>query len=343
MNRIKWIFSVILLVMMCFSITSFTSVDAAKTGSYNFCTAFPAYPECAGWRSEAISDNHWFCEYVDLKEICKNPPNPEKQIQLRTQEYCCRYIGSELKNENNPAINLEREKEIIPSEQIESILPLIIWTDKDHYNYRDKITVYGKFDFSNPTIKQNINEVIFVQTGEVSVKKFAIDVKLNGVRVLRDIPVSPNGWFSAYFFHNNIYNFSTQNNLLEVEYIISSEVIPLGGPKTHAVYQITTGDIAKTENDFELWIDKTSLPNSIQYGVKVENTERFLKLMHQDLIKTRITTPDGYVIPIKSIFSIKDLSAEYDGFKEYGEGEYKIQVTYGNNTSETKFEYTNLR
>ena len=52
----------------------------AVTGSANFCSQFPTYPECTGWRSEPISDNFWFCEYVHLPSMCNNPPDPQKQI-----------------------------------------------------------------------------------------------------------------------------------------------------------------------------------------------------------------------------------------------------------------------
>ncbi|WP_420545685.1 hypothetical protein [Nitrosopumilus sp.] len=321
--------------------TSFIIIpaDAAKTGSYNFCSVFPAFPECTGWRTEAVDDNHWFCDYVHLDGLCKNPPDPQKQIPLRGHDHCCRYIGDEIKSSTPITNNTSKETEL-PKETKESIEPLIIWTDKDHYNYRDKIIVYGKFDFTNPTVIENADETNFDQTGKKSITS-AIDIKLNGNRVLKEIPITPTGWFSAFFFHDNIYRFSTQDNLLEVEYIISSDVIPPGGPKTHATYHFTTGNIAKEDKTFDLWIDKTELPNKIIYGLNVENNERLIKLDRLDLVKTRITTPEGYVMPIKSIFSIHDISAEYDGFKEYGYGEYKIQVTYGNNVAEKFFKYEN--
>jgi len=57
------------------------------------------------------------------------------------------------------------------------------------------------------------------------------------------------------------------------------------------------------------------------------------------LVTTRLTTPEGYVIPMESIFTVVNTSAEYEGFAEYGYGTYKIQITYGNNTSEEIFEY----
>ena len=342
MNQ-KYVLSVLVLtIVSIMTISNSDSVDATgKTGSYNFCSVFPAYPECVGWRTEAITDNHWFCSYVHLSNICKNPPDSEKQIKLRTQDYCCKYIGAELKNKEKDNVdkNTIPKQSPLPKEEAESILPLIIWTDKDHYNYRDKVIVYGKFDFTNPTISKNINEVRFAQTGEILEEKFAIDIKLNGDRVLRDIPVSPSGWFSAFFFQNNIYKYSTQNNLLEVEYIVTKE-IPLGGPKTHAIYEFTTGSIAKDEGDtFDLWIDESSMPNKIRYGITVDNSERFIQLMRQDLVKTRIVTPEGFVIPEKSIFSIQELSAEYDEFSKYGYGTYEIQVTYGDNMSKKTFEY----
>jgi len=339
MNKMQILLSFVLFSVLSFAVLDFTSADAAKTGSYNFCTQFPAYPECTGWRSEAITDNYWFCDYIDLKNICKNSPEPEKQIHLRTQDYCCRYIGPELHGVETDDSQDITSNQTMPSDTFGSVLPLIIWTDKDHYNYLDKVVVYGKFDFTNPTIIQNIEQVDYAQTGQISEKSFTVDVKLNGRVVLRDIPVTSNGWFSAFFFHNNIYNFSTQNNLLDVEYIVTNKDIPLGGPKTHATYHFTTGDIVKKDDSFKVWIDDSLLPNKIRYGVNVKNSQQFIELALHDLVTTRLTTPEGYVIPIESIFTVVNTSAEYEGFAEYGYGTYKIQVTYGNNTSEGIFEY----
>ena len=238
-----------------------------------------------------------------------------------------------LKEENQEEI----EKNLpSPSNIKESILPLIIWTNKDHYEYRDKVIVYGKFDFDNPTIIKNIDEFQFEQTGEKT-RTFDIDIKLNGRVILRDIQVSQNGWFSAFFFLDNKYNFSTQNNLLEVEYIIASKDIPPGGPKTHATYQFTTGNISPEDKLFDLWIDDSLLPDKITYGLTVEQPELLLNLMRQDLVKTRLTTPEGYVIPIKSVFTIKDISAEYEELTKYGKGTYEIRVTYGDNVAKKTF------
>ena len=243
-----------------------------------------------------------------------------------------------MTNRINPT---DIKNNVLPKDTIKSELPLIIWTDKDHYNYGDKVIVYGKFDFTDQTIIENIDETNFLQTGEVSEIKFTVDFKLNGREVLRDISISPNGWFSSFFFLDNPYRFSTQNNVLEVEYIISSVDVPLGGPKTHATYKFTTGEISPKDENFKLWIDDSALPHKIEYGVIVENPERFIEHGYHNFVKTRITTPDGYIIPIKSVFSIQDLATEYSGFSEYGNGTYKIQITYGNNTATQTFEYTN--
>ena len=340
MNKAQILLSSVLVAVLYFAVSGIVSVDAAKTGSYNFCTQFPAYPECTGWRTEAITDNYWFCDYIYLENLCENPPDVKKKITLRAEDYCCRYIGPELqKVKKDDSQSDASGQTVFPIDTVESVSPLIIWTDKDHYNYRDKVVVYGKFDFTDPSIIQNIEKTGYEQTGARSDTSFTVDVKVNGRFVLRDIPVSSNGWFTAFFFLNNIYSFSTQSNLLEVDYIVTSKNIPLGGPKTHATYQFTTGDIAKTDDGFEVWIDDSLLPNKIRYGVSVKNPERFIELARHDLVTSRLTTPEGYVIPIESIFTIANMSAEYDGFAEYGYGTYEIQVTYGNNTSKRTFQY----
>jgi len=328
----------VVVAIIFFTVLDINFVDAAKTGGYNFCKAFPTYPECTGWRTEAIGDNFWFCEYVHLKNLCKNAPEPEKQIELRTQDYCCRYIGPELQKTKTNDSHVVSQV-VLPSDTVESILPLIIWTDKDHYNYRDKVIVYGKFDFTNPNIKQNIGQTNFSQTSEISEKTFTVDIKLNGRIILRDIPVNSNGWFSSSFTHNNIYTFSTQSNFVEVEYIVTGKDIPLGGPKTHATYHFTTGDIAKMDDSFKVWIDKTSLPNKIEYGVIVKDPDRFIELSRNSLVITKLINSEGYTIPIESMFSIQNTGAEYKGFKEFGQGKYEIQITYGNNTAKETFEY----
>ena len=325
-------------------------VEASTTGSFNFCSVFPQYAECSGWRTEAISDsyNYWFCDYVDLEKLCEHKPVPEKQIDVRDQNFCCRFIGDELEIQH---VEFEQAPQLGEYSQDNSVLPLIIWTDKDHYNFRDKVTVYGKFDFTKFPIKKGISDNEFDQTGGIvsgnSIQKgriisesptLDIDIKLNGRQILKNIPVHENGWFVAFFHLNDRYHFSNQNNLLSVDYLLYDSV-PLGGPRTHATYDFTTGDIAKKDSDFEMWIDDSDTAHGIKYGITTENPEKFIELTRQNLVNTRLTTPDGFTIPVKSFFSVIDLSREYDEFLEHGEGTYEIQVTYGDNTSKKTFEY----
>lgn len=353
MKKILFLTSLILSSVLYFAINF--DMAEARTGSYNFCQAFPLFPECVGWRTEAISDsyNYWFCEYVDLPKLCENKPIPEKQIMLRGQEFCCKFIGPELATSRTEIQDDYTPNQLLGRDSPEtSIQPLIIWTDKDHYNFRDKVTVYGKFDFSNFNIKKNVSEVEFDQTGRIvngtsiqAGKIFTetpildVDIELNGRKILKYIPVHENGWFVAFFHLNDRYHFANQNNLLEVEYILYDNRVPYGGPETHATYHFTTGDISKKDSNFDIWIDDSLLPNKIRYGVNVENPERFIVLTRHDLVITRLITPQGYVIPIESNFSIQDLSTEYSEFADYGHGTYEIRITYGDNTSKATFEY----
>lgn len=342
MTKICILLSLILLSSVYLIVLDSGYVYAAKTGGYNFCEVFPAYSECGGWRTQALSDNYWFCEYVNLENFCKTHPTPEKQIQLKSVDSCCKYIGPELENIGDP----DDSPDLLSSERLdalqhrnESVFPAIIWTDKDHYDFQDKVTIYGKFDFTNVSIKKNLLDVNFAQTGIMTDSSTVVDIDLNGRRILRDIPVNQNGWFSAFYFLNDRYHYSTQNNLLEVEYVITSGVIPPSGPKTHAIYQFTTGEISKKEDSFGMWIDDSLLPNKIRYGITGENTERFIELNRYNLVITRLITPDGYAIPVASNFSIIDAAAEYDGFREFGPGTYEIQITYGSNTLKKSFTY----
>jgi len=334
---------------------NFYPAEGIRTGSYNFCKAFPLFPECVGWRTDPISDpfNYWFCDYVDLPTLCENKPTSTKQIMLRNQDYCCKTIGSlPLVESADTQSGYTLNQSLGKDSPDESIKPLIIWTDKDHYNFRDRVIVYGKFDFTDFNIKKNVSEKEFIQTGDVvngtsiqagkiitETPVLDVDVKLNGRDVLRFIPVHENGWFTAFFHLNNRYLFANQNNMLEVEYVLYGNNVPLGGPKTHATYHFTTGDIVKKENNFGMWIDESLLPNKIRFGVDVENSEKFITLMRQDLVIVRLTTPQGYVLPVEPNFSIKDLSVEYSKFADYGHGTYEIQVTYGANTAKAQFEY----
>lgn len=86
-------------------------------------------------------------------------------------------------------------------------------------------------------------------------------------------------------------------------------------------------------------ISHSPLPNKIRYGINTEKSEKFIVLSRENIVITRMTTPEGYVVPLKSVFAIQDLSTEYSEFTEYGRGTYEIQITYGNNISKSTFEY----
>jgi hypothetical protein len=350
MKKITLMKMLVLTSILFYSVSNFDFAEASVTGSFNYCSVFPQYAECNGWRTEAISDsyNHWFCDYVDLEKLCDHKPDPEKQITVRDQNFCCRFIGDELEI---PHAEIKQSSQLGKNSPDSSVLPLIIWTDKDHYNFRDKVTVYGKFDFTKFTIKKSVSDNEFEQTGRIvsgnSIQEGKIisespirdiDIKLNGRQVLRDIPVHENGWFVSFFHLNDRYHFSNQNNLLSVDYS-QYDSTPLGGPKTHATYDFTTGDIVKEDNDFDMWIDDSDTANGISYGITTENPGQFIELTRHNLVNTRLTTPEGYTVPVKSFFSVQDLSREYDGFLKYGQGTYEIQITYGDNTSKKTFEY----
>ena len=350
-----FLLSFIVFAVLCSPMFSFDGAEAYKTSGYNFCQAFPLFPECVGWRTDPISDsyNYWFCAHVDLPKLCEDKPIPEKQIVLRDQEFCCRYIGDELKIRNEVIQDNSSSKQLLGSDSPDtSIRPLIVWTDKDHYNFKDKVIVYGKFDFSSWKIKKSTSEVKFdqalrivngtsIQTGRIIAETPVLDVDiiLNGRTILKNVPVNENGWFAAFFHLNDRYHFSNQNNLLGVEYISYEYPIPHGGPRTQSTYHFTTGDIAKNDEKFEVWIDDSALPNKIRYGVNLDNPERFINLTRYDLVIARLVTPQGFVIPLDTNFSVKDLSKEFSEFSEYGHGTYEIQVTYGHNTAKATFDY----
>ncbi len=350
MKKISIITMLALFSILFYTVSGFDVAEAYTTGSYNLCSVFPQFSECNGWRTDAILDryNYWFCDYVDLEKLCENKPVPEKQITTRDQNFCCRFIGDALET---PHVEIHQTPHLGKYSPDNSIAPLIIWTDKDHYNFRDKVTVYGKFDFTNFPIKKSVSDNEFDQTGKVvtgtSIQTgrivtespvLDIDIKLNGRQILKNIQVQDNGWFVAFFHLNDRYHFSNQSNLISVDYSLYDSV-PLGGPRTHATYDFTTGDIAKEESNFAMWIDDSQTANGIRYGITTENPEQFIELTRHSLINTRLTTPEGYTIPIKSSFSTPDLSREYDGFLEYGPGKYEIQITYGDNTSKKTFEH----
>ncbi|MDH3677976.1 MAG: hypothetical protein OEQ12_06720, partial [Nitrosopumilus sp.] len=160
----------------------------ASTAGDNFCSAFPTHPECTGYRVEPIYDNFWFCQYVDLPAMCNNPPDPQKQIVTRIGNHCCGIIGSHVPKNISLGDALfvdtsEKGQSLESSSSSSFEQELVIWTEKDHYSFGDRINVYGKFDFDDPVLQNNNSFV---------------DISLNDRKVVLDLPVHSNGWFAGY-------------------------------------------------------------------------------------------------------------------------------------------------
>ena len=185
---------VLIVIYVFFTFTSFGLAEAAVTASANFCEAFPTNSECTGWRVEPIYDNFWFCTYVDLPTMCKNAPDPQKQIPTLSADHCCRLFDDELVSLRDvsmlyydPSFLQMMNRGLILDESY-PVNELTIWTDKDHYNFGDRINVYGKFDFGDPIIKKS---------------NLFVNVIFNGEIIIRDLPVRDNGWFAGFSFLDN--------------------------------------------------------------------------------------------------------------------------------------------
>ncbi len=310
--------SLILLLVIIGSLAIIPNMNdvalGAVTASANYCSAFPTYPECTGWRSEPISDNFWFCEYVDLPTMCNNPPDPQKQISAKTGNYCCGIIGSHIPKN----ISLANQRFADNSEKgglldVSSSKELIIWTERDHYYLGDRVNVYGKFNFDDPVLKNN-NQFV--------------DISMNDRKVILDLPVHSNGWFAGYFTLSNPYLYYTGNNLVSVTYFHTpTQHEP--DKFTHSSYTVTTGDI--TTEQFS--INDKSSSGKISYQIITESDDP----VNLQLAITRLVTPDGLVLPLPSISFVKDISNYLD--TSLVSGKYEIIVTKGNHVASQTFEY----
>ena len=303
----------ILFLLIGGSLLTFSNLNddafGAVTGSANYCSQFPTFPECTGWRVEPISDNFWFCEYVNLPSMCNNPPNPEKEISPLTSNYCCGVIGDyhpKILDEKIISVDTQALDDSSPKE-------LVIWTDKDHYSFGERVHVYGKFDFSDSILKNNNSFV---------------DVSINDRKVILDLPVHSNGWFAGYFTLSNPYLFYTGNNLISITYFHAPN---LDDPDkfTQASYIMTTGAISGKP----FLINDTSIPGKISYEIVSESIDP----VNLDLAIVRIVTPDGLVLPLPNIVKMNDLSNFLD--IHLIPGTYEVIVTKGNIVTSQTFEY----
>jgi hypothetical protein len=317
----------LLIASIFFIFASFGLAEAAVTASENFCEAFPTYPECTGWRVESIYDNFWFCAYVDLPTICKNPPDPQKQIPTLDADYCCRLFDDDLVSPRDVSklyydpSYLPMMKKGLMLDESYPVKELVIWTDKDHYNFGDRINVYGKFDFSDPIIKKS---------------NLLVNVVFNDEIVIRDLPVRNNGWFAGFFFLDNPRYHTTGLNAIYVSYTHIPNLEHSYRLDT-STYQFTTGNIPEPKNLFSIWLtaDTFSIGDHIGYGTKPEIP--LPSNLKHNLI-SRITNPDGIAFPLPTN-SMENLDVYMNEISDLRSGNYTISMTVGNFTTHNIFEY----
>lgn len=316
----KILLFLILIIGTFIFIPSMTGIAfGAVTASSNFCKAFPTHPECTGWRVEPISDNFWFCEYVHLPSMCNNPPDLQKQIISRTDiNYCCNVIGSHTPK--NLTLDDVRFADMSKQGQLLDITTskeLVIWTEKDHYTFGERVNIYGKFNFDDPVLKNN--------------NPF-VDVSFNDRKVVLDLPVHSNGWFAGYFVLSNPYMFYTGNNLVSVEYFHTpTQHEP--DKFTTAYYRVTTGEITTTE-PFSIAVKLLPSSKNISYEIITESGNP----ANLDFALTRLVTPKGLVFSLPSVSSMPNVLNYLDFSLE--SGSYEIVTTLGNFNASTVFEYT---
>ena len=191
---------------------------------------------------------------------------------------------------------------------------LVIWTQKDHFSFGDTVHVYGKFDFTDPILKNS--------------NKF-VDVSLNDRKVILDLPVHPNGWFAGYFTLSNPYLFYTGNNLLTVQYF-HEPTQHRPDMLTHASYKFSTGNIS-TEPFF---IENTSVSDDVISYKVLTNLEEPANL---DLGIVRVEMPDGIVLSLPNISDVSNIEDYVEIPLE--SGTYDVSITKGDYSVTHMFEY----
>lgn len=325
----------LIIIYTFFIFTSFGLAEAAVTASANFCEAFPTYPECTGWRVEPIQDNFWFCTYVDLPTMCKNPPDSQKQIPTLSADYCCRLFDDDLVSLHDVSmlyhdpLFLQMMKKGLILDESYPVDELVIWTDKDHYNFGDRINVYGKFDFNDPIIKKS---------------NLFVNVIFNGEIMIRDLPVRNNGWFAGFFVLDNPRYYTTGLNAISVPYT-HIPTLERSYRIDTATYQFTTGEIPELKKPFSIWMNanKFSIDESISYGTTPKDPYRTnpkdpLPSNLQNNFISRITNPDGVVFSLPRN-SMENLEVYMNSVSDLRDGNYTISMTVGNFTVTNTFEY----
>ena len=317
----------ILLLMIVAAFAGFSDLvyDAfgAATAGSNFCSAFPTHPECTGWRVEPIYDNFWFCQYVDLSTVCNNPPDPQKQIAIRVETNCCGIIGLHpLKNltleDESFADAQEKGKTLDDSSSSSPKQELIIWTEKDHYSFGERVNVYGKFDFDDFVLKNN---------------NPTVDVAINDRKVILDLPVHSNGWFAGYFVLSNPSVFYTGSNVMSVKYF-HTPTLEESDKFARAFYRVTTGDVIAAE-PFSVEMTESS-PGKISYQIRSAGSGDDTPV-NLDLATVRLTTPEGLVLPLPITSFVDDISDYLD--ISLVTGTYEITATKGGHIASHTLDY----
>ena len=312
-------------IFVLFISAIFVSAEGSVTASENYCEQFPTFPECTGWRTIPISDNFWFCEYVDLPTMCKNPPDPKKQTITYDADYCCRLFDEDTNSLYDSFSSYDKShltmiENGLALPELYPVNELVMWTDKDHYEFGDRVNVYGKFNFEDPTIKDS--------------NRF-VDVKFNGKTVISNLPVRDNGWFASHFFLSDERFFWNGLSEITISYKHKST---MGQPDNDATfaYKFTTGAIKEPENTFSIIVSDLSLfSNTISYKTDPQNP---VSVLLQPTLISRLTNPDGVVFSLPTN-SMDDLNTYVNEISSFKNGNYTITMTVGDFTTTQEFMY----
>ncbi len=310
--------------------TNTENVYGIITASKNFCGQFPTHPECTGWRTIPVVDNFWFCEYVDLPSVCKNPPNPQKEIFPLEADYCCRIYEDNdetLKDLSSLYYDVIFEETTKKGRDLSEAYPineLVVWTGKDYYKFGDRVNVYGKFDFGDSVIKK---------------ANKSVDILFNGNKVIPNLTVEPNGWFSGYFHISDPRFYYSGTSKIDATYFHSPTFYDRD-IRAIASYKFTTGGIQEPKDPFSIKISlggEPGLQQRISYEIDSKNA---LSLHQKTNVVPRLTNPDGVVFALPDI-SMGNLEHYIDEISNFQNGTYTITMTLGDFNISENFEKKN--
>ena len=317
-----------LLVIVMISLVISTNAGNAYgsiTASENFCGQFPTHPECTGWRKIPITDNFWFCEYVDLPSVCNNPPNPQKEIFPLEADYCCRIYEDNdetLKDMSLLYYDVVFKDTTKKGRDLPEAYPineLVVWTDRDHYKFGDRVNVYGKFDFGDPVIKK---------------ANKSVDILFNGNKVVPNLAVEPNGWFSGYFHISDPRFYYSGISRIDVTYFHSPTLYDQD-IRAIASYKFTTGEVQEPKDPFSIKISSDGEQGTHQRVSYEIDSKSALSLHQKTTIIPRLTNPEGVVFALPDI-SMSNLEHYINKISNFQTGVYTITMTSGDfNISET--------